>query len=71
VELLVKGTNADDVSNLWGAVQAAIYPGGSGSILTTANTLQAAGSFTGLVTFQQPAYDQDAAQNAGYFDAVE
>jgi hypothetical protein len=64
VELLVKGTNADDLMNLWWAVQKAV----SGQ--ANANTLVAAGSFSGVVSFQAPAFPADDAAANGWYLAV-
>ncbi len=67
VELLVRGTNVDDVMNLWWAIQRAIYPETPDGPLAIANKLMAAGATTGMVTFIEPAFDPDAARSNGYF----
>ena len=57
-EILIKGTDCDDVANLWWMLERCFYPDQPGSN-TIAASLNAAGAFTGLVFFTQPAYDPD------------
>jgi hypothetical protein len=69
VELVIRGSNAADLMNVWWAVQRAVYPKDQAARQANASALQAAGSFTGMVDFLDPAYDPDAAA-AGYFYAL-
>lgn len=70
VELMIRGTNADDLMNAWWAIQRAIYPEDQAARLQLANDVQGAGSFSGMITFLDPAFDRQAAENAGYFHAL-
>jgi hypothetical protein len=68
VEILLRGTNVDDLMNVWWAVQRAIYP--KSGAQDNANALRDAGSFTGMVAFVDPAFDRAMAEKSGYIDAV-
>lgn len=57
VELLVAGSNVDDLLNLWWAVVRAIYPAAQAQTNANVQALQQAGAFDGLATFTQPAQD--------------
>jgi hypothetical protein len=50
-ELLVTGYDADDLFNLWWAIQRAIYPASFAAKTANVAALQAAGSRTGLAEF--------------------
>jgi hypothetical protein len=56
-EMLVAGTNVDDVNDLWYAIERAIYP--TNNMQANIPTLQAAGAHSGIVLFSQPAYDPE------------
>lgn len=58
-EMLIPGSEYEDVFNLWFALCTAIYPGSSAtpSTQTIITSLQAAGANSGLVEFSSPAFD--------------
>jgi hypothetical protein len=58
-EMLLQGSELEDVFNLWYALCNAIYPGSSATPSTQTNisALQTAGANTGLVEFSSPAFD--------------
>ncbi len=60
-EVLLKGTNVDDLTNFWWALECVFYPGAI-AVLAAGNnsviqTLITAGAHTGLVLFTQPGFD--------------
>lgn len=57
VDMLIFGTDADDQLNLWWAVEKAIYPDVYSQQQANVAALQAAGAYTGLCEFSQPAFD--------------
>jgi hypothetical protein len=59
VEMLVKGSNADDIANLWYALERVFYPAASSDKFKRVAALQAAGATTGLLLFSVPAFDSD------------
>lgn len=65
-ELIVRGTNADDLFNLWWAVSRAIYPKASATRLANVLALQQLGAKTGLAEFSQPAFDPKPEDNWFY-----
>ena len=70
VELYVRGTCVDDVSNLWWAIVRALYPMSQPAKLAIQAKLVAAGAETGLITFSKGAADLAAdAGAAGAFFA--
>lgn len=59
-EVLTRGTCSDDMANFWWMIERCFYPAmvaGSLSRNEIAFDLQNAGSMTGLVFFDQPAFD--------------
>lgn len=58
-EILIAGTNVDDVQNLWWAIEKAIYPADHTKAAANVAALQAAGAHSGLVLFSQPAFDSE------------
>jgi len=66
VEMLVMGTNVDDLLNLWWAICRAIYPAAQSSINANVQALQQAGAYDGLVTFTAPAFDPEPKDNFFY-----
>ncbi len=66
LELVIKGTDADDVMNVWEAIQRAIYPVNQTARLANIAALQAAGAYTGLPSFSAPAVDLHP-DGAGFF----
>jgi hypothetical protein len=60
-EMLVAGSNVDDVQNLWWAIEKAIYPADQTKAMANAAALQTAGAHSGLSLFSQPAYDPEPA----------
>ena len=62
VEMLVAGYDVDDVLNLWWAIEKALYPSDNVAKSANISTLQAAGAYTGLAEFTQPAFD-DSPEN--------
>jgi hypothetical protein len=56
-EMIIAGTNVDDVQNLWWGIEKAIYPADQTKAVAHQQTLQAAGAHSGLVLFSQPAFD--------------
>ena len=65
-EMLLAGTDIDDVLNLWWAMEQALYPPSNpGAFITV---LQAAGAYSGLPLFSQPAYDESPADR--FFAAI-
>jgi hypothetical protein len=68
IEMLVWGTDVDDAMNLWYAIERAIYPLNPATTLTNITALQAAGAYSGLAEFPQPAFDPQPDEN--YFAAV-
>lgn len=58
-EILIRGTNADDLFNLWWAMCLALYPADPIARSQLALRLQNAGARSGLVLFTQPAFDPD------------
>lgn len=65
VEMLVEGTNVDDLFNLWYALARAIYPGGD-QTFANVQALQQAGAKSGLADFTQPSFDPDPKDNFFY-----
>ena len=59
VEMLVKGTNVDDVMDLWWAIVRAIYPAAQSDTNANVLALQKAGAYSGLAEFSLPAFDAD------------
>ena len=57
VEMLVAGYDVDDVMNLWWAIEKALYPSDFTAKSANISALQAAGAYTGLAEFTQPAFD--------------
>jgi hypothetical protein len=57
--MVVKGTNSDDLDNLWYAIVRAIYSSDPTQRAAVSVQLQQKGSLQGLVTFSQPAFDPD------------
>ncbi len=62
-EVLVTGTNVDDLFNLWWAISRAIYPKDPAKRMANIQALQLAGAKNGLVEFSQPAFDPDPKDN--------
>ena len=62
VEMLLTGTDYDDVMNLWWALELALYTQG------VPQALNAAGAYSGLCLFSQPAFDPSPADR--YFAAT-
>lgn len=70
IEMLVAGLCADDVENLFWAIQRALVPTDQAEALAIHRKLVAAGATTGLVLFEQPAFDSDpSAGSDGQFRA--
>lgn len=59
VEMIVQGTNADDMMNLWWAIVRAIYPAAQSSTNANIQALQQAGAYTGMAEFTLPAMEAD------------
>jgi hypothetical protein len=71
VELYLKGSNLDDLHNVWYAVKRALYTTSAAGLQAIANTLQAAGADTGMVDFQDPVPNLEALTNTpNIIDAV-
>jgi hypothetical protein len=68
VELVVRGTDCDDVFNVWFAIQRAIYPRDFTAKTANVTALQQAGAKTGLAQFSLPAFDPNPSDN--YFAAA-
>lgn len=68
VEIFLRGTLIDDLMNVWWAVQRAIYPVTGAQ--PNANLLNAAGATTGMVTFADPAFDRQMAEQSGYMRGI-
>lgn len=68
VELIVQGTDADDLMNLWWAVVRAIYPAAQSATNANVQALQKAGAYSGLAEFSLPAMEADPENN--YFAAA-
>jgi hypothetical protein len=66
VEMLVRGTCVDDPLNLWFALTRAVYPAAQSDTNANVRALQQAGSYDGLVTFTQPAFDPEPKDNFFY-----
>lgn len=66
VEMVVKGTNVDDLMNLWWAVVRAIYPAVQSQTNANIQALLAAGAYTGLAEFTMPAFDATPQDNSFY-----
>ena len=60
-EMLLAGTDVDDVFNLWFAIERALYPDDYASQQAMVAKLQQAGAYTGLPEFSQPAFDAQPA----------
>jgi len=63
VEMLVMGSDADDVMNLWWAIERAIYPAAQAPLYANLQALQQAGAYSGLAEFTLPAFDPQPADN--------
>lgn len=59
IEAAVAGTFVDDPTNLWWAIERAIYPPDQTARQNIQQALNQAGSTTGLCTFSPPSYQQD------------
>jgi hypothetical protein len=60
VEMLTRGSCCDDMTNLWWMLERCFYPGSSNfGVNPIIATLQGAGALSGLVFFDQPAFDPD------------
>lgn len=68
VELMVAGSNVDDLLNLWWALVRAIYPQAPSDTIAHVRALQQAGAYDGLATFTQPA--QDTEPSGAFFHAA-
>lgn len=68
VEMVIQGTNADDIMNLWWAIVRAIYPSAQSSTNANILALQQAGAYTGMAEFTLPAMEADPENN--YFAAA-
>jgi hypothetical protein len=69
VELLVDGTNADDIANLWWAVQRALFPPNPAAAepsptQAVQQALRDAGAFSGVIEFTQAAFVRPDNPNA-------
>ena len=56
VEILLPGTNIDNLTNFWWMVQRCFYPGG-GQNDSIQTALVSIGARSGIVRFSQPAFD--------------
>lgn len=56
-EILLKGSNVDDLFDLWWAICKALYPADRDERSRLATRLQNAGARSGLAEFSQPAFD--------------
>lgn len=63
VEMLIQGSDADDVMNLWWAIQRAIYPAAQEDLYANLQVLQQAGAHDGLAEFTLPAFDPGPRDN--------
>jgi hypothetical protein len=63
-EIVIEGTCADDLLNLWGAVERAVYPNDAAARLAIQARLRAEGkAHTGLVGFSRPQFAADPEAN--------
>lgn len=59
VGMMIPGANIDDVLDLWYLIERAFYPTDATQRTTVQSTLRSNGSYTGLISFLQPAVAVD------------